>query len=79
MSEADKKAKELIEKFYKHTEKVKRQAGDFGDFKADYKRNLLPAKLCALICIEEILNSGINDVAKNLYWSTVKTLIQNYE
>ncbi len=61
---AEQKARELVEKYLEFTEEPY----------ADMRYN---AKQCALICVDEILRSGLTDeYSANLFWEQVKTELE---
>jgi hypothetical protein len=73
MSEAKKKADELVEKFLKHSLKpAERKVGDFGDFKADYERKIYHAKQCAIIAVDEILAIDCMDMSEQSFNSHIE-------
>lgn len=68
MSEAKEKAKEL---FNKYCYAIRTEETDSG-----YFTNIIYAKNCALIAVEEILNNGFDFTDESEYWQEVKTEIE---
>ena len=69
MKPEEKKAKELVEKFYGASVQVE-SIGNYG-----------PAKECAILCVEEIIASNPrqpeNNISVPLYWLEVIIAIRN--
>lgn len=68
MSEAKEKAKELFDKY---CYAIRTEETDSG-----YFTNIIYAKNCALIAVEEILNNGFDFTDESEYWQEVKTEIE---
>ena len=68
MSEAKDKAKELFDKY---CYAIRTEETDSG-----YFTNIIYAKNCALIAVEEILNNGFDFTDESEYWQEVKTEIE---
>lgn len=68
MSEAKEKAKEL---FNKYCYAIRTEETDSG-----YFTNIIYAKQCALIAVEEILNNGFDFTDEYEYWLEVKEEIE---
>ena len=70
MEETEKKAKELVDKFFNNKSNVMTHAAAINE-----------SKQCALICIEEIIASNPrepeNNISVPLYWLEVKVAIKN--
>ena len=64
MSEAKEKAKELFDKY---CYAIRTEETDSG-----YFTNIIYAKNCALIAVEEILNNGFDFTDESEYWQEVK-------
>lgn len=64
MSEAKDKAKELFDKY---CYAIRTEETDSG-----YFTNIIYAKNCALIAVEEILENGFNFTDESEYWQEVK-------
>ena len=64
MSEAKEKAKELFDKY---CYAIRTEETDSG-----YFTNIIYAKQCALIAVEEILNNGFHFTDESEYWQEVK-------
>ena len=64
MSEAKEKAKELFDKY---CYAIRTEETDSG-----YFTNIIYAKQCALIAVEEILNNGFYFTDESEYWQEVK-------
>lgn len=68
MSEAKEKAKELFDKY---CYAIRTEETDSG-----YFTNIIYAKNCALIAVEEILNNGFDFTDESEYWQEVKQEIE---
>lgn len=64
MSEAKEKAKELFDKYCYAIRTEERDSG--------YFTNIIYAKQCALIAVEQILENGFDFTDESEYWQEVK-------
>jgi hypothetical protein len=79
MTESQKKAKELIEKFSPHSHSDWHDDGGWNNVQL-----LENAKQCAIICVDEILkeiysNNVITNDKHRIFWQQVKQEIINYK
>ena len=79
MTEQNKKAKELIEKFSPHSHSDWHDDGGWNNVQL-----LENAKQCAILCVDEILkeiysNNLITNDKRRIFWQEVKEEIINYK